>query len=96
MSEQALFDENLTAEHGLVHVIQTLLMGVDPDDQGVCLDDADWQNIVDAFAELGRMVEHFEAFANDHSMDASTETWSALHCAKAVLAKASPLHPQQG
>ena len=38
--------------------------------------------------ELARMVDHFEAFANDHSMDASSETWSALHCAKAALAKA--------
>lgn len=35
--------------------------------------------------ELKRMVDHFEAFANDHSMDATTETWAALYCAKAAI-----------
>lgn len=93
MSEKRLFDENLTAEQGLVPVIQTMLLGVDPDEQGVQLDDADWQNVIDAFAELGRMVDHFEAFANDHSMDASTETWAALHCAKGLLARVAPHSP---
>ena len=39
-------------------------------------------------AELSRMVEHFEAFARDHSDEATPETWAALHCAKAALAKA--------
>ena len=42
----------------------------------------------DLLGELKRMVEHFEVFASDHSMEASTETWSALHCAKAAIAKA--------
>lgn len=41
-------------------------------------------------AELERMVGHFGAWAADHSTDATTETWAALHCAKAVIAKASP------
>jgi len=42
----------------------------------------------DILGELKRMVEHFEVFASDHSMEASTETWSALHCAKAAISKA--------
>lgn len=40
-------------------------------------------------AELARMVEHFGEFANNHSMDATAETWAALHCARAILAKAT-------
>lgn len=88
MSEKALFNENLTAQYGLAHVIRTRLLGVAPDDQDVQFDDADWQTVLDLLNELDRMVEHFGVFANDHSMDASTETWAALHCAKAVLAKA--------
>lgn len=38
--------------------------------------------------ELKRMVEHFEIFAQDHSMDATTETWASLHCAKEAIRKA--------
>ena len=38
--------------------------------------------------ELKRMYEHFSAFAADHSTEASTETWAALHCAKAAIAAA--------
>ena len=52
MSEQALFDENLTAEFGLEHIIRTRLMGIDPDEQDVRLDDADWQAIIDLIAAL--------------------------------------------
>ncbi|AVX04297.1 hypothetical protein MXMO3_01772 [Maritalea myrionectae] len=37
------------------------------------------------YAELKRMTDHLEAFANDHSMDATAETWSAIHCARAAL-----------
>jgi len=43
----------------------------------------------DLLAELERMVEHFQVFASDHADMASTETWSALHCAKATIAKAT-------
>jgi len=39
-------------------------------------------------SELQRMVEHFEAFAKDHSEEASSETWAALYCAKRAIAKA--------
>ena len=39
---------------------------------------------------LRRMVEHFETWANDHSMEATAETWSALHCAKQILAASGP------
>lgn len=38
--------------------------------------------------ELKRMVDHFDAFAKDHSIEATPETWAALHCAKAIIAKA--------
>lgn len=41
----------------------------------------------DLVGELGRMVEHFGAFAEDHSAHASTETWAALHCAREVLGR---------
>lgn len=42
----------------------------------------------DLLAELKRMVEHFGAFASDHSEEASSETWAALYCARAAIAKA--------
>ncbi|MBB4649619.1 putative mannosyl-3-phosphoglycerate phosphatase (HAD superfamily) [Aminobacter niigataensis] len=42
----------------------------------------------DLLGELKRMVEHFSAWANDHSDEATTETWAALYCARAALAKA--------
>lgn len=51
MSEQALFDENLTKEHGLEHIIRTRLLGVDPDEQDVRLDDDDWRAILAALGE---------------------------------------------
>lgn len=38
--------------------------------------------------ELKRMVQHFEAWANDWPEVATTETWAALHCSKAAIAKA--------
>lgn len=37
--------------------------------------------------ELQRMVDHFGEFAKDHSMEATPETWAALYCARAALAK---------
>lgn len=43
-------------------------------------------------SELERMVEHFEVFANNHSREATTETWAALYCAKAAIRMAK--HPQ--
>lgn len=42
------------------------------------------------FAELKRMIDHFGIWANDHSEEATTETWAALHCAKAAILKAEP------
>ena len=36
-------------------------------------------------ANLSRMVEHFGLWARDHSEEASSETWSVLHCARVAL-----------
>jgi len=40
-------------------------------------------------AELRRCVEHLESWAESHPMTATTETWGALHCARALIAKAT-------
>ena len=39
-------------------------------------------------AELRRAIDHFEAWANDHVMEATAETWAIIHCSRAALAKA--------
>ena len=49
----------------------------------------------EVLAELQRMVDHGGTWASDRSEEASTETWAALYCAKAAIAKALPL-PETG
>lgn len=52
MSEKALFDENLTKEHRLAYIIRTKIVGIDPDEQEVRLDDSDWNAILSALDAL--------------------------------------------
>lgn len=38
--------------------------------------------------ELRRVTDHLDAWARDHSDEATAETWAALHCAREIIAKA--------
>ncbi len=38
--------------------------------------------------DLKRVVDHLATWASDHSDEATAETWAALHCARATIAKA--------
>lgn len=38
--------------------------------------------------DLRRLTDHLAAWAEDHSDEATSETWAALHCARETIAKA--------
>lgn len=45
----------------------------------------------DLVGELKRLADHLESWVETAPMDATTETWGALHCARALIAKAGAL-----
>lgn len=78
MTEKALFGENLVQQFGLAEVIKTRLMGVDPDEQDVHLDDDDWKAILAALDDRKRLdfLDSMNISLNRHS--GTTYRWELI------------------